>query len=113
MLADFVRKLFFRERRENHLPVQKERRRPKMKAAAAALDESIDRLNKTVRLKSSILASNDPQQVVQFSTFTEICTFKGPHLAGQNICRHPDCKASITMCAQENCPFMAGKKAAA
>lgn len=113
MLADLLRKLFMKERRAQAIPVKTDRRKMKMKAASQALDESIDRFNRTVRLKSSILASNDPQNIVQFETFKPICTFKGPELAGQVICRHSDYKGSLTACEQQNCPFMGSKRAAA
>lgn len=113
MLAELVRKLFGRDRRKESVPVQRDRRKLKMRAASEALDESIDRFNRTVRLRESILASNDPQNIVQFETFTQICTFKGPELAGKAVCPHPDCKASLTSCEQQNCPFMGSKRVAA
>lgn len=106
MLADLLRRMFFMERREASAPVAVDRRRPRMKAAESALQESIERFEKTVRLRKSMLAQNDPQNIVEFSTFTEICTFKGPQMGEIRICRHPDCKRTLTACAQENCPIM-------
>lgn len=113
MLADLFRRLFLKERRGASAPVAVDRRRPRMRAAESALQESIDRFEKTVRLRKSMLAQNDPQNIVEFSTFTEICTFKGPKLGEMTICRHPDCKRTVTACAQENCPFMNQKSRAA
>lgn len=106
MLIDFVRRLFRTDRRSAAVQVEKDRRKPRMKQADTLMVSSIDHLDRTIRLRRSIRAQNDPQNIVEFSTFTEICTFKGPEIAGQTMCRHVDFKGMPTACAQHHCPFM-------
>lgn len=83
----------------------------KMKEADKKLRDSVDELNRTVRLRRDdfkCVVANDRQQVVIFSTFREICTSKGPQIGWMRLCRHDnhvnanDPRGAI--CDEELCP---------
>ena len=61
-------------------------------------------------------AANDQQQHVLFSTFAEICEFRGQMLLGVHICRHkdnPTTNGVSGQCQEAHCPFINKKKDAA
>ncbi len=49
-------------------------------------------------------ASNDPQEIVQWDTFAEVCEFRGPPLMGTRFCRHPE--RGLGACGESACPRM-------
>lgn len=110
---------FFMERRKKSVPVSHERRSAnnRMRDADKRLSESIDKLDRTVRLRREDFirrtVANDIQTVTIFSTFSDICTWKVPNLSVR-MCRHPQHEAAntgVAKCDEHLCPFMLGKVA--
>ena len=87
-----------------------------MKEADQRLHETLDRLERTVRmnrydLKRIVDVANDVQQTTIFSTFQEICEY---HLqqGEYRLCRHRLHEAANTgmaRCEEKLCPVMLGK----
>lgn len=120
-LRNFFRKLF--DRRKRDTPVQYERRNNKfhIRDVDERLRTVVNKLEeRTSRLRREDLeraTANDAQQVVIFSTFRDICQFKGPQMAMMRFCRHPnhpDAANSVRICEEDKCPkIMAALKGAA
>lgn len=113
-----LRTLFFRmfDRRKMDKPVSDDRRqrKPRLKEIDARLKSAVDRLEeKTARMIRGDLSrcvANDRQQVVIFSTFREICQFKGPEIAALRLCRHKDhpeaANSAYAICDEDKCPSL-------
>jgi hypothetical protein len=117
-ILDRMRKLWG-ERRLQKTPVSVERRyKLKRKDVEQRYDESFDNFERTVRMKREDFmkfSSNDRQQVVIFSTFSEICD-KRLDAGIHRLCRHPAHPAAntgVARCEEQVCPLMAAALAAA
>ena len=102
-----------------------ERARMEFRQALQAMAAQAEDMTRTIRLNEGELtrwiqrhdiAVNDQQQHVIFSTFAEICEWRGPMLLGVHVCRHKDnatSNGSSGQCLEAYCPFMQGKRDAA
>lgn len=52
--------------------------------------------------------ANDPQQVIQFDTFAPLCGYRGPEIAGHQLCRFPG-RGMVAACRAEGCPLMSAR----
>lgn len=118
MARRFLERLrgLLRDRRKDSKPVEQERRaddkRSRQKQVDDRLADAIDELDRTVRLRRDdllkMVAVNDAQQVVIFSTYREICESKGPEIGGMRLCRdsrHPHANdGSVQICDERLCP---------
>ena len=103
------------DRRQQHLPVQSERRRERrpgwkestrvLNAAIDGLQDQIKRMNGTKRW----IVANDIQQVVLFKTFGSICKYRNDALKVR-LCRnkrHEDAaNTALPKCEEEKCPLL-------
>lgn len=110
--------LGFLERRKVNLPVAEDRRknhRWRHEKAAAEAKDALSKFEETVRMKREDFfkreAINDKQTTVIFSTYREICYWKGPEIGGMKICRHkghPDAaNHAVCICDEDKCPTLA------
>lgn len=99
------------DRRKLNIPVSIDRRAPQAREIKERLDRAHERLLETVKKHTGELpriAANDIQQVVIFSTFREICSFR--LTAGEHrLCRHEKHEAAntgIAPCNEQLCPSL-------
>lgn len=118
-MKNLIRRLLgYKERRTQDLPVSDDRRKRKtIKEADQSLDNALDRLDQTMRMKRAdfireerVVAVNDSQQTVIFSTFREICRFRGSEALKVTLCRHrrheDAANSALAVCEEGKCPLI-------
>lgn len=116
-MVDLVRTfLHLDDRRQQSIPVIKERRKERMQAVESRLSESISRLERTVSMRredlfrdKTIGIVNGIRREVQFKTFADICKHSGSKELTIRLCRHPEHAAAgtgIAKCDESVCPEM-------
>lgn len=113
-IRELLYRVFRGERRKEQVPVTQERRKVRMRMADDRLKAALHDLDQTVRISREQFfkreVANDRQQVVTFSSYREICEFKGPEMGSVRLCRnsmHPDASNSaLAICDEYKCPKM-------
>lgn len=112
-------RLFGRERRHENTPVAFDRRnqprRMKSSDAQERLDNAVQDLEQTVRLRTEDFlepkkVANDSQQVVLWGPFQEICRFRGSDALKIRLCRHSRhqdaANTELAICEENKCPIL-------